>query len=388
MSLPFPPRAFGALLLAVLSVTKVHAQPFPVLPDAPNVDARHYVLLDPASRQILAAREADEQAPPASLTKLMTTYLTFQALARGSLKLDQQISVSVAAWKAGGSTMFLQPNLPATVDQMIRGMVVVSGNDAAVALAEAVAGNTGSFVQMMNATARQLGMTESHFDNVNGLPTTTHLVSARDIGVLTEDIMRQYPQYLHYFGEHTFTYNHVTQPNWNPLVFSDSSVTGMKTGHTDEAGYCLDATAVRNGHPLIAVVLGSPTRKASAQAAEALLDYGYRFFETHLAYRAGQVVGMVRNNQASPAQIPLGTATDVWATVPLGRYTSLKPSLDVPVRMSLPLKRGQPVGRLILSDGNREVVAVPLVALTPVEQAGWLGHWWNVIQARWRSVIR
>jgi len=230
MLLFFPPRALGALLFAALSVTNVHAQSLPVLPDVPNVEARHYVLLDPVSGQILAARKADEPTPPASITKLMTAYLTFQALARRSLKLDQQIPVSVAAWKAGGSTMFLQPNLPATVEQMISGMVVVSGNDAAVALAEAVAGNTDSFVQMMNATAHQLGMNGSHFDNVNGLPTPTHLVSARDIAVLTEDIMRQYPQYIHYFGEHTFTYNNVTQQNWNPLVFSDPSVTGMKTG--------------------------------------------------------------------------------------------------------------------------------------------------------------
>lgn len=387
MLLFFLPRTLGALFLAALSVMNVQAQPqpLPVLPDAPNVDARHYVLLDPASRQILAARKAEEQAPPASLTKLMTTYLTFQALSRGGLKLDQLIPVSVAAWKAGGSTMFLQPDMPATVEQMIRGMVVVSGNDAAVALAEAIAGNTASFVQMMNATAHQLGMTESHFDNVNGLPTTTHLVSARDIGVLTQGIMLQYPQYLHYFGEHTFTYNHVTQQNWNPLVFTDSSVTGMKTGHTDEAGYCLDATAVRNGHPLIAVVLGSATRKASAKAAEALLDYGYRFFETHRAYGANQVVSMVRNNQASPAQIPVGTTKDVWATVPLGHYSSLTPRLDMSVNMSLPLKRGQQVGQLILSDGNREVVEVPLVALTPVEQVSWLGHWWNVIHGKFEG---
>ncbi len=382
MLLFFPPRALGAMLLTALSVTNVHAQSLSVVPDAPNVDARHYILLDPASGQILAARKADESTPPASITKLMTTYLTFEALTRGSLKLDQQIPVSTAAWKAGGSTMFLQPDLPATVEQMISGMVVVSGNDAAVALAEAIAGNTDSFVQMMNATAHQLGMTESHFDNVNGLPTPTHLVSARDIGMLTEDILRQYPQYLHYFGEHAFTYNKVTQQNWNPLVFSDSSVTGMKTGHTDEAGYCLDATAVRNGHPLIAVVLGSSTRKTSAQAAEALLDYGYRFFERHLAYKAGQVVSTIQNDQASPARIQLTVATDVWVTVPIGDYTALKPSLNVPAKITLPLKRGQPVGRLMLSNGNREIIEVPLVALAPVEQAGWLAHWWNVIKAR------
>ncbi len=387
MLLFFPSRALGALLFTVICVMNVHAQSLPVLPilpvlpDAPSVEARNYVLLDPVSGQILAARKADEPTPPASITKLMTAYLTFQALARGSLKLDQQIPVSVAAWKAGGSTMFLEPNLPATVEQMISGMVVVSGNDAAVALAEAVAGNTDSFVQMMNATARQLGMNKSHFDNVNGLPTPTHLVSARDIAVLTEDIMRQYPQYTHYFAEHTFTYNKVTQQNWNPLVFSDPSVTGMKTGHTDEAGYCLDATAVRNGRPLIAVVLGSTTRQSSAQAAEALLDYGYRFFETHRAYKAGQVLGMVQNNLANPAGIPLGVAADVWVTVPVGRYTSLKPRLDIPVKIALPLKRGQPVGRLILSNDNQTVIEVPLVSLGEVEHAGWLRHWWNVIRA-------
>ena len=372
------PRSFGTLLLAALSVTNVYAQTVPIVPDAPNVDALHYVLLDPVSGQILASRKADEQAPPASLTKLMTAYITFQSLARGSLKLDQPIPVSVTAWKTGGSTMFLQPNLPATVEQMISGMVVVSGNDAAVALAEANAGNTTSFVQMMNATALQLGLTASHFDNVDGLPTPTHLVSARDIAVLTKDIMQQYPQYLHYFGGHTFTYNHVTQPNWNPLIFTDASITGMKTGHTDEAGFCLDASATRNGHALIAVVLGSSTRKSSADAAEALLDYGYRYFETHLAYKAGQVISRVRNNQASPAQITLGVANDIWVTAPIGRYALLKPSMDMPAKISLPLKRGQPVARLILSDDNKPVDEIPLVTLTPVEQASWLGNWWNV----------
>src|SRR5487761_2436655 len=192
----------GAMLL--LGATHVFADNLPVIPGAPKVEARNYVLIDPASGQTLAELDPDKQVPPASLTKLMTTYLTFQSLASGKLKLDQNVPVSVAAWKAGGSTMFLQPGLPATVEQVIQGMVVVSGNDAAVALAETIAGNTDSFVQMMNATAHQIGMTESHFDNVDGLPTPTHLVSARDIGILTGAIIRAYPQYLHYFGEKTF----------------------------------------------------------------------------------------------------------------------------------------------------------------------------------------
>jgi len=381
MSLSLPTRALGALLFVALLPAPLHAAPLPVIPDAPKVDARNYVLIDPASGQTLAAQAADQPVPPASLTKLMTAYLTFQAIGRGSLKPDQVVPVSVAAWKAGGSTMFLQPLLPATVEQMVQGMVVVSGNDAAVALAEAVAGNTDSFVQMMNASARQLGMTHSHFDNVDGLPTPTHKVSAQDVGTLTQAIIRQYPQYLHYFGEKSFTYNKVTQANWNPLVLSDNSVTGMKTGHTDEAGYCLDATATRNGRELIAVVLGSSSRKGSAEAAQALLSYGYHFFNTRRAYQAGQVISSVRNNSAKPAQIQLGSLRDVWVTLPIGRYAELKSSV-VLAPMTLPLKRGQGIGTLVMSVDGKEVARVPLVALQAVEQAGWFGRLWNKVRER------
>jgi D-alanyl-D-alanine carboxypeptidase (penicillin-binding protein 5/6) len=381
MQLSFSSRVVGGLLFGVLLETSAAAVTLPAIPDAPDVDARNYVLVDPASGQILAARAADQKVPPASLTKLMTAYLTLQALAQGRLKLDQTVPVSVAAWKAGGSTMFLQPDLPATVEQMIQGMVVVSGNDAAVALAEAIAGNTDSFVQMMNLTAAQLGMSNTHFDNVDGLPTPTHLVSAHDIAILTETIIRQYPQYLHYFGEKSFTYNKVTQANWNPLVLSDATVTGMKTGHTDEAGYCLDATATRKGRPLIAVVLGSSSRTGSAKAAEALLNYGYNFFETRRAYSAGQVISSVRYNQASPAQISLGSLTDVWITVPNGSYGQLKSSVSLMPSIPLPLKRGQQVGTLILTADGKEVTRIPLVSLQPVDKAGWLVHGWNAIRA-------
>jgi D-alanyl-D-alanine carboxypeptidase (penicillin-binding protein 5/6) len=381
MQLSFSSRVVGGLLFGVLLETSAAAVTLPAIPDAPDVDARNYVLVDPASGQVLAARAADQKVPPASLTKLMTAYLTLQALAQGRLKLDQTVPVSVAAWKAGGSTMFLQPDLPATVEQMIQGMVVVSGNDAAVALAEAIAGNTDSFVQMMNLTAAQLGMSNTHFDNVDGLPTPTHLVSAHDIAILTETIIRQYPQYLHYFGEKSFTYNKVTQANWNPLVLSDATVTGMKTGHTDEAGYCLDATATRKGRPLIAVVLGSSSRTGSAKAAEALLNYGYNFFETRRAYSAGQVISSVRYNQASPAQISLGSLTDVWITVPNGSYGQLKSSVSLMPSIPLPLKRGQQVGTLILTADGKEVTRIPLVSLQPVDKAGWLVHGWNAIRA-------
>ena len=357
------------------------AAPLP-MPSAPQLDARNYVLIDPSSGQILAGHDAENRVPPASLTKLMTAYLTFQALSGGSLKLDQNVQVSHAAWKAGGSTMFLEPNLPATVEEVIQGMVVVSGNDAAVALAEAIGGNTESFVQMMNAAAQRLGLTETHFVDVDGLPDPAHLTSARDIGILTQAIMREYPQYLHYFGEKTFTYNRITQKNWNPLVFSDPTVTGMKTGHTDEAGYCLDATASRNGRMLIAVVLGASTREASAKSAEALLDYGFRFFETHRAYRAGQAIQQIADPEAEPERIPVGPSKDVYVTTPTGAYSGVSARIEIQKDIPLPVKKGQVVGKLILTGGGKPIVEEPLVALIPAEKAGIFTRWWHIIRAR------
>lgn len=378
--MPFRPFLSRLVLLTALLPVAATATPLPVIPGAPDLPARNYVLMDPVSGQVLAARAADQAVAPASITKLMTAYLTFDALSRGSLKLGQTVPISVEAWKAGGSTMFLQPRLPVTVEQLIQGLVVVSGNDAAVALAEAVAGNTSSFVQMMNATARGLGMSDSHFLNVDGLPMPGHVVSARDIGILTEAIIRRFPQYLHYFGEKTFTYNHITQRNWNPLVFSDPTVQGMKTGHTDEAGYCLDATAMRQGRRLIAVVLGAGTRKQSADAAEALLDYGYRFFTTRRVYTAGQQLDTIHNTYAASYTIPVGVAHDVWVTLPSGR--SVQSSVVFNSQPALPLARGQAIGTLVLRSGGTELTRVPLVALQPVARAGIFRHWINLAKAR------
>lgn len=370
------------LVASLLSATSVQA-PAATLAQtlaSPYVRAKNYVLIDPSSGQTLIAQAADQPVPPASLTKLMTAYLTFMALKQGQLKLDQQARVSVDAWKAGGSTMFLQPGLPVTVDQLIQGLVVVSGNDAAIVLAQTMAGKTSSFVQLMNLTAKRLGMNQSHFDSVNGLPTPTHLISAGDIALLTRAIIRQFPQYLHYFREHTFTYNKVTQPNWNPLIFTDSTITGMKTGHTDEAGYCLVATSTRMGRSLISVVLGSQTRGDSANAAEELLDFGYRFFETQLAYHAGQRISTITNTWASPNQISLGITDDVWVTVPVGHYASIKAKVDIPTDIKLPIAKGQFWGSLILIDGEEELSRTPLVVLNPAQKASWLKHLWSVIK--------
>lgn len=344
------------------------------------VKAKNYVLMDPKSGQILISQGANQAVPPASITKLMTAYLTFMALQQGRLDLNQQASVSVEAWKAGGSTMFLQPGLAVTVDQLIQGLVVVSGNDAAIVLAQTIAGDTTDFVQLMNLTAKRLGMNHSHFDSVNGLPAPTHLLTANDIALLTKEIIRQFPQYLHYFREHTFTYNNVTQSNWNPLLFTDSTITGMKTGHTGEAGYCLVATAKRLGRELISVVLGAQTRTDSANAAEALLDIGYRFYETRQAYSAGQRINNFTNLWASPAQIILSAKDDVWITVPLGHYSSVQAKIEIPTNINLPIAKGQVVGSLILIDGTKELSRTPLVVSHNVQKSSWLKHLWNVIK--------
>jgi serine-type D-Ala-D-Ala carboxypeptidase (penicillin-binding protein 5/6) len=369
-----------ASLLSTASVQATAANLAQILV-RPYVKAKNYVLIDPRSGQTLIAQAANQPVPPASLTKLMTAYLTFLALEQGKLKLDQQAVVSVEAWKAGGSTMFLQPGLPVKVDQLIQGLVVVSGNDAAIVLAQTIAGNTSSFVQLMNLTAKRLNMNQSHFDSVNGLPAPTHLISAGDIALLTKEIMRKFPQYLHYFGEHTFTYNKVTQPNWNPLIFTDSTITGMKTGHTDEAGYCLVATAMRMDRSLVAVTLGSPTRGDSAKAAEALLDFGYRFFKTRLVYHAGQQISAVGNTWASLGKISLGIKDDIWATIPVSHYASIKAKIDIPTDIKLPILKGQSLGTLILIDGTEELSRTPLLALNSVEKASWIKHLCNVILA-------
>lgn len=369
-----------ASLLSVISTQATAANIAQILA-RPYVKANNYVLIDPKSGQTLIAQAADQPVPPASLTKLMTAYLTFMALKQGQLKLDQQAAVSVEAWKAGGSTMFLRPGLAVNVDQLIQGLVVVSGNDAAIVLAQTIAGNTSSFVQLMNLTAKHLNMNHSHFDSVNGLPTPTHLISAGDIALLTREIMRQFPQYLHYFGEHTFTYNKITQPNWNPLIFTDSTITGMKTGHTDEAGYCLVATAMRMDRSLVVVTLGSPTRGDSASAAEALLDFGYRFFKTKLVYHAGQQISVVSNTWASLGKISLGIKDDIWATIPVSHYSSIKAKIDISTDIKLPILKGQSLGTLILIDGTEELSRTPLLALNSVEKASWIMHLWNVILA-------
>ncbi|MBZ0093338.1 MAG: D-alanyl-D-alanine carboxypeptidase [Sulfuricellaceae bacterium] len=369
-------RSLLPLALAAFHGTAVAS----AVPPAPDVDARSYVLMDTASGRVLAAKAENQRLEPASLTKLMTVYLAFDGLQRGTLKLDETVAVSPEAWKTGGSRMFIQPLLPVNVEQLIQGLVVVSGNDAAVALAETMGGSTDSFVQIMNRTAQQLGLKNTHYVDVNGLPQAEHYSSAYDLALLSRDIIARFPQYLHYFGEKTFTYNKITQRNWNPLVFSDPTVDGLKTGHTDEAGFCLDATAVRQNRRLVALVMGSSTRSASASAAEALLNFGYRNFETDLIYPASQRVGSLNDVRLNPMTVPVGTAGAFYAALPVGDRSRLRTNLMLAPEPKAPVARGQVVGTIVATVDGAVVATVPAVALAAAAEAGVFKRAWNRLQ--------
>lgn len=368
--LPIAFTAFHGTAIAAASVA----------PPAPDVDARSYVLMDVASGQVLAAKAENQKLEPASLTKLMTVYLAFDSLQRGTLKLDEAVAVSPDAWKTGGSRMFIQPLLPVNVEQLIQGLVVVSGNDAAVALSEAMGGSSDSFVQVMNRTAQQLGLNNTHYVDVNGLPQPGHYSSAYDLAVLSRDIITRFPQHLRYFGEKTFTYNGITQRNWNPLVFSDPSVDGMKTGHTDGAGYCLDATAMRQNRRLIAVVMGSSTRNSSANVAETLLNFGYRNFETDLVYQANQRVGVLRDAHLDPMTLPVGTAVPFYVALPVGERSKIQMSLALNSDIQSTVARGQVVGTITAVVDGRVVATAPAVALEQAEKAGLFARLRNQLQ--------
>lgn len=347
------------------------------VPPPPDLDVRSYVLMDPASGQVLAAKAENERLQPASLTKLMTAYLTFDGLQRGTIKMDESVPVSTEAWKTGGSRMFIEPKLSVTVNQLIQGLVVVSGNDAAVALSETIGGSSGGFVQLMNRTAQMLGMENTHYADVNGLPDPNHYSSAYDIALLSRDIIEQFPQQLHFFGEKTFTYNKITQNNWNPLVFKDPSVDGMKTGHTDGAGFCLDATAVRQKRRLIAVVLGAKTRTASAEATETLLNYGYRNYESDLVVQASQKIGVLRDAYLEPMTLAVGPAKPFYVSVPIGDKSRIKINLALKPSIRSAVAKGQVVGTITATVDGQVVSSTPAVALSDAEQAGFLARMWH-----------
>ncbi|HEV7986112.1 MAG TPA: D-alanyl-D-alanine carboxypeptidase family protein [Steroidobacteraceae bacterium] len=340
------------------------------IPSAPDVDALSYILTDYASGKVLAERDADKRVEPASLTKLMTCYAVFHALKAGTLKLNEMVTISEHAWRAEGSRTFVQVGSQVPAETLIKGMIVQSGNDATIALAERVGGTEPAFVQLMNEYARRLGMTNTHFDDSSGLPSPTHYSTARDLSRLGSALVREYPEYYAWFSIREFIWNNIKQDNRNGLLERDPSVDGMKTGHTDSAGYCLVSSANRQNMRLIAVVMGSHSIKAREDASAALINYGFTFYETVNVKQRGTVVLKPRVFKAAEGFIPVGPASDINLVIPRGQAGTIQTSASVRHPLVAPLSTTTAVGELQVTVDGKPVASVPLYPTVDVPTGG------------------
>ncbi|MEE9136339.1 MAG: D-alanyl-D-alanine carboxypeptidase family protein [Gammaproteobacteria bacterium] len=344
-----------------------------VTPAPPPLSARGYLLIDQQSGRVLASKAANERLEPASITKLMTAYAVFRALESGQMELSDQVLVSEKAWRTPGSRMFIEVGTRVSVELLLQGMIVQSGNDASVALAEYVASSEGVFADLMNQLAARLGMTETHYVNSTGLPAEDHYTSAADIAKLAQAIITEYPEYYRWYSQKEFSYNDIKQPNRNSLLWRDPSVDGLKTGYTEAAGYCLASSAVRDGMRLIAVVLGNRSEESRARESQTLLNYGFRFFETRLLYPAGGAVTEARVWKGSRELTELGVKDDFYVTVPKGSYDQLEAAVDVPARLMAPLDPSQQLGQIRVVLDEQALASADLYSLTDVED----GNFWQ-----------
>ncbi len=365
-----------ALLFSLLALALPVSAALPV-PPQPQLDARAWLLIDSASGLALAEKDADAKVEPASLTKLMTAYLAFSAIKEGRLALNQSLPVSSFAWNMEGSRMFLDPRRPAKVEDLLKGMIVQSGNDACIVLAEAIAGSEEGFVAMMNEQARRLGMTGTFYMNSTGLPHPKHITTARDLSRLTSALIRAFPEFYKIYSMKEFRYNGITQPNRNRLLFIDPSVDGVKTGHTESAGYCLIASARRDQRRLLSVVLGAKSDGARAMESQKLLNYGFQFFETVRLYPANHAVSSLRLYKGSKSEARAGFLGDFHVTVPRGSSARIQAQVISQQPLIAPVKRGQRIATLRLTADNSHIADYPLVALESVEVAGLLGRTWD-----------
>lgn len=340
----------------------------------PTLGATAWLSLDANSGQVIAAQGLDEQVEPASLTKLMTAYLVFDALEKGRLSLDQTVLISENAWRTEGSRMFVEPNTQVSVSDLLQGVIVQSGNDATVALAEAVAGSEEAFVTLMNEEAARQGLTKTHFENASGLPGATHLTSVRDLGTLAQNLVQRFPQHLHYYGQKEFEYNKIKQPNRNRLLWLDNTVDGLKTGHTNSAGYCLVSTAMRDGRRIISVVVGTANDAARTENSLKLLNWSFQNFETVELYGARQPVVSARVWEGEAESVGLGVTKPVMITVPRGRAAELQPIAEYAQPLIAPVADNAKVGQVKLMLGDTVLRQDDLVALEAVPQAGFFGR--------------
>ncbi len=351
---------YSSLLLAAPSL----------IPSPPTLAASGYILVDHDSGQVIAESNADDRLEPASLTKLMTAYSVFTELRAGHISLEDQVRVSEKAWRMIGSRMFIEAGARVSVKELLKGMIIASGNDASVALAEHVAGGEDAFVMLMNAHAQRLGMHDTHFANSTGLPDPELYTTPRDMALLARAMINEFPEYYRWYSERSYTYNEIRQSNRNLLLFRDDSVDGLKTGHTRAAGYCLVASALRNETRLISVIMGTNSERARAQESEKLLNYGFRFFETHRLYGALEPLSELRIWKGESEQVALGLEEELYITVPRGQYDDLQASIRVDKTISAPVAQFQIMGNVEVRLGDKLLAERPLIALEAIEKGG------------------
>ncbi len=338
------------------------------VPAPPEVAAKNYLLIDFASGKVLAEKNADEQIEPASITKLMTAYVVYKELDEGRLNMDDMVDISEKAWRMGGSRMYLEVNSSVSVHDLMKGLIIQSGNDASVALAEHIAGTEDAFVQLMNQYAKQLGMDSTNFENCTGWPDEKHLTTARDIAKLSVAIIREFPEHYTWYAEKVYTYNDIKQYNRNKLLWRDETVDGLKTGHTESAGYCLVSSALRSDMRVVSVVLGTDSEKSRASVSQAILNYGFRFFESHTLYDEGEVLSRPRIWKGEFETLTVGLSKALAITIPRGAYDKLDATMDIDKNIQAPITKGQPVGVVKVSLDGDVLQSVPLVALESVAE--------------------
>lgn len=367
-------KSLLALLLSLFVTAAAAQQTSLPVPPPPTVAAKSWVLYDFLARQVIASQNPNERIEPASLTKMMTAYLTYEAIKQKRVALDQVVPVSPRAWKAQGSRMFIEPNRPVTVEELIHGMVIQSGNDACIALAEAIAGSEEVFAQMMNQQAQKLGMKNTSFVNSTGLPDPKHYTTAYDMALLAAALIRDFPEHYKLNSQREFRYNNITQANRNRLLWTDPYVDGVKTGHHEAAGYCLVASAKRDSRRLISVVTGTASEAARATESQKVLNYGFQFYDTVKVYAKDQTVATIRVWKGAENDVRIGFVEDFYLALPKGDAAKLRASMETHQPLMAPLALGQEVGTLKLALEEKPLGEYPLVALSNVPVAGLFGR--------------
>ncbi|MBY6034183.1 D-alanyl-D-alanine carboxypeptidase family protein [Marinobacter daepoensis] len=351
-----------------------------LIPSPPQIAGSSWVLMDPLSGRVIMEHNSRERLPPASLTKMMTAYIVERELDEGRIAMNDMAPISVKAWRTEGSRTFVQEGTTVSVEDLLKGVIIQSGNDASVALAEFIAGSEGAFVDIMNQQAQLLGMNDTHFENATGLPSGNHYSTAYDLAILAQAIIQDYPENYPLYAQKHFTYNNIRQPNRNSLLWRDDSVDGLKTGHTDEAGYCLVASAQRGETRLIATVMGTTNSESRAQEVQKMLNYGFRYYETERLFRAGQelMTSKVWGGQAD--SISVGMPEDIYVTIPRGARDKLESVIDLDSVIKAPIKVGDELGRVRVVMDGQTLVDEPVLALTDVQEGGVFKRIWDAIK--------